>query len=107
MVGGLVKDLVMKNTYQVDENLVYSELAAMKVGRFNAPIALLRDKCVLVAGGQVNNSKNKFTNAVELYDSLTNKWVVLDSLQKPRGNTSLTAIASRFVYIYHGLATTT
>ena len=77
----------------------------MKVGRFNAPIALLRDKCVIVAGGQVTNSKNKFTNAVELYDSLTNKWASLDSLQKPRGNTSLTAIANRFVYIYHGLST--
>jgi hypothetical protein len=106
MVGGLVKDLVMKNAYQIDENLVYSELATMKVGRFNAPIALLRDKCVIVAGGQVSNSKNKFTNAVELYDSMSNKWSTIDSLQKPRGNTSLTAIANRFVYIYHGLATT-
>ena len=72
-------------------------MAMMKVGRFNAPIALLRDKFVIVAGGQVSNSKNKFTNAVELFDSVGNKWLSLDSLQKPRGNTSLTAIGNRFV----------
>ena len=78
----------------------------MKVGRFNAPISLLRDKYVIVAGGQVSNSKNKFTNAVELFGSIGNKWLSFDSLQKPRGNTSLTAIANRFVYIFHGLTTT-
>jgi hypothetical protein len=64
-------------------------MSSMKVGRYNAPITLLRDKFVVVVGGQVNNSKNKFTNAVELFDSVGNKWVSLDSLQKPRGNTSL------------------
>ena len=51
IVGGLVKDIVMKNTFQIDEDLVYSEMSAMKIGRFNAPITLLRDKFVIVVGG--------------------------------------------------------
>lgn len=50
-VGGLVKEIVMKNTFCIDENLVYEEMAMMKTGRFNAPIVLLKDKFVFAAGG--------------------------------------------------------
>ena len=54
LVGGLIKDIVMKSTYSIDENLHFSELASMKQCRFGAPAALLHDKYVLVAGGHTN-----------------------------------------------------
>jgi len=51
MVGGLVKDLVLKNTFKLDENLVYDEMAMMKQGRFCAPLTFLKDKFIVAAGG--------------------------------------------------------
>lgn len=35
----------------IDENLIYEEMAMMKVGRYNTPICLLKDKFILAAGG--------------------------------------------------------
>jgi len=80
MVGGLVKDIILKNTYFIDENLVYDEMASMKSGRFNAPIALLNDKFILVAGGQIGIGKNKFTNIAEVFDIANNKWTQIESM---------------------------
>lgn len=53
MVGGKVNEMILKNTFRLDENLVYDDLASMKTGRFNAPITLIKDKYILTAGGQV------------------------------------------------------
>ena len=30
MVGGLVKEIILKSTFKLDENLVYDEMAMMK-----------------------------------------------------------------------------
>ena len=103
MIGGLVKDIIMKNTFQIDENLVYEEMALMKVGRFNTPVTLLKDKYILAAGGQTSTTKNKFTSSAELFDINSNKWITLESMQKPRSNTSLCQVQNRFVFIFHGL----
>lgn len=43
MIGGLVNSMVLKNTFMIDENLVYEEMASMKIGRFTAPVANLND----------------------------------------------------------------
>jgi hypothetical protein len=104
MIGGQVKerDLVLKNAWQIDENLVYDELASMKTGRFGTPTANLNDKFILVAGGQIG--KNKFTNLCEIYDVQTNKWVPIDSLKFARGNTSMCPVTNRYVFIFQGLA---
>ena len=80
MVGGLVKDMVLKNTFVIDENLVYNELAMMKVGRFSAPLALLNDKYILAAGGHISTAKNKYTNSAELYDIAANKWYSMEPM---------------------------
>ena len=37
MIGGIVKDMVLKNTFVLNENLVYDEVAMMKIGRYSAP----------------------------------------------------------------------
>jgi hypothetical protein len=74
MVGGVVKDIILKSTFKLDENLVYDEMAMMKQGRFGAPITLLKDKYIVAAGGQVNTNKCKYTNLVEVMDIQNNKW---------------------------------
>ena len=69
MVGGTVKDLVLRNTFRLDQNLSYDEMSPMKTQRFNTPICLLKDSFILAAGGQISTSnKGKYTNATELYD---------------------------------------
>ena len=80
MVGGLVKDLVLKNTFVLNEDLSYEEMSMMKVGRFSAPVSLLNDKYFIVAGGHISTAKNKFTQSVELYDIDGNKWTTMESL---------------------------
>jgi len=82
-----VKDIVLKNTFQIDENLVYDELAMMKVGRYCSAITLLKDQYIVAAGGNIG--KSKYTNSVEIFDSHLNQWVTLNSMQRPRGNTSI------------------
>ena len=104
LVGGLVKDLVLKQTYRIDENLLYEEMMVMKTGRFCTPIALVNDRYILAAGGQItpSNKGNYYTNASEVYDIVTNVWTTTGSMAKPRGNTSMTAIGN-FVFIFQGL----
>ena len=103
IVGGLIKDIVMKSTYQLNENLNFAEMATMKTARFSAPIALLADKFILAAGGQTHISRNKSTNTTELYEIATNTWTPLDNLQRARCNTSMCPVANKFVFIFHGL----
>lgn len=107
IVGGLIKDIVMKSTYSLDENLNFSELSNMKTARFSAPVALLNDKYVITAGGQTSVNRNKNTNTAELYEIATNTWTVLDNMLKARSNTSLCAVANKLVFIFHGLPSNT
>lgn len=104
MVGGTVKDLVLRNAFRLDQNLNYDEMSPMKSQRFNTPICLLKDNFILAAGGQVSASaKLKYTNAVEIFDIKKNQWQTLAALLMPRGNTSMCQIAHRHVFIFNGL----
>jgi len=80
---------------------VYEELSSMKVARYSPAIALLKDRFIISAGGSV--SKAKYTNATEIFDAGTNQWMTLNSMHKPRGNTSMCAIANRHIFIFQGL----
>jgi len=51
MIGGLVKDLVLRQTFMLDENLNYSELSSMKTPRYCPPAVMLMDNYIVVAGG--------------------------------------------------------
>ena len=57
MVGGQVKDLILRNMFRLDENLVYEEMASMKVARFCPPISNVQDKFILTAGGSISVNK--------------------------------------------------
>lgn len=98
--------MVLKNTFVLNENLVYDELAMMKNARYSAPIALLNDKFIVVAGGSNSNVKGKFTNSAEIFDIVQNKWTPMENLQKARSNTSMCAVANRLVFIFNGLPST-
>lgn len=96
---------MLKNCWQIDENLVYDELASMKTARFGVPTANLNDKFILVAGGQIN--KSKFTNLAEIFDVQTNKWVQIEPLKHARGNTSMCPVSNRYIFIFQGLPPST
>lgn len=69
MIGGYVNDLVLRNTFRLDQYLNYDELSPMRMQRFNVPICLLMNSYIMAAGGSVGPpQKCKYTNAVELYD---------------------------------------
>lgn len=103
MIGGVIKDIVLRQTYCIDENLSFSEMAPMKQARYSSQVALLNNRFILVAGGQNQWGKNKYTTTCELFDISMNKWHPVDQLQKPRSNSSMTAVAGRLVFIFNGL----
>jgi hypothetical protein len=72
----------------------------MNLGRFNAPLALVRDRFILACGGQV--SENAATNACEAYDIDTNTWFAIAPLKQAISNTSAIVMNNRFVYLMPG-----
>ena len=53
-----------RNCWEIDPNLIVSEKEPMRVGRYNAPLALVRDKYLFVLGGMLG--KNKSTELCEV-----------------------------------------
>ena len=51
MIGGQVKDLVLRQTFMLDENLNYGEVGSMKTARYCAPVVMIKDNYIVVAGG--------------------------------------------------------
>ena len=76
----------------------------MQTARFNAPVILLKNQFVIVAGGQTNleNLLNMAT-ATEIYDTQLNRWYNLAPLLRARASTSMTQIADQHVFIINGL----
>ena len=72
----------------------------MKVGRYNIPLALVKDRFILAIGGML--AKTKMTEHCEIFDSLTNNWYAMPSLEKARSCTSACVINNRFVYVFPG-----
>lgn len=104
MVGGITKDIVLRNLYFVDENLSFEEAPSMKTARYSSQLALLNDKFIFVTGGQTVVDKNKYTNSCEMFDIENNKWFPVESMNKPRSNSSMSAVSNRFVFIFSGLS---
>lgn len=72
----------------------------MSLGRFNTPLALIRDRFIIACGGQVNESSA--TSQCEAYDIETNNWFSISSLQMPMSNTSAIVMNNRFIYLMPG-----
>lgn len=69
MIGGYVNDMVLRNTFRLDQYLNYDEMAPMRMQRFSVPICLLMNSYIMAAGGSIGSpQKYKYTTAVELFD---------------------------------------
>ena len=86
MIGGLVSDLVSKSNWEIDPNMIVEPKEPMRMGRFSASLALVKDRFVFAIGGNI--SKNTATEKCEVYDVNTDNWYSVPSMEKQRANTS-------------------
>lgn len=93
MIGGIISDLVCRNCWEIDPNLIVEEKEPMKVGRFNIPLALVKDRFIFAIGGMIG--KNKPCEIVEAYDVNTNNWYTGPPTEKPRSFTSACVLNQR------------
>jgi hypothetical protein len=77
----------------------------MSHARYSVPICLLKDSFIVAAGGAITTGTGikKFTNACEVLDIFKNTWSIAHSMDKPRAQTSLCAVANRHVFAFNGL----
>ena len=68
VVGGILNGMVLKNTFELNESLQYRNVAVMTQARHSAPIILLKDRFILVAGGNTEIQSKKYTKSTEIYD---------------------------------------
>lgn len=107
IVGGIQNDKVLKQTFELTDQLVLRQVASMNVGRFQAPIKLLNERFILAAGGVTSIGpayKDRLTNSCEILDIKQNQWFEIAPMEFARSSTSLCAYNNRHVFIFHGLA---
>ena len=78
------------------------EKAPMQQARFNAPLALVRDRFLLALGGF--SGRQSPTLSCECYDTLTNHWFSIASLPAETNN-GCAVVLERFVYMMPGTQT--
>lgn len=104
MVGGYRQStsgpVVLQDCLQVDANMTVYEREPMKMARFNAPLALVRDRFLLALGGQT--SRNALTKACECFDTYLNHWFNIAPLPTQTINVSAVVMNDRFVYLMPG-----
>ena len=103
VVGGcqtLTDQVGLRQCLCIDANMTIYDRESMSAGRFNAPLALVRDRFILACGGQT--SENTATTACEAYDIDTNTWFAIAPLKQPISNTSAVVMNNRFVYLMPG-----
>ena len=91
---------VLTDMLQIDANMTVYEREHMKTGRFQAPLALVRDRFILALGGFTGRSTA--TKTCECYDTTTNYWFNIASLPGQSMNTNAVVMNDRFVYIMPG-----
>lgn len=100
VIGGQAQDLVLRSCFEIDGNMVMLEKEPMKTGRYNSALALLSDKLIFAIGG--STGKSKVTDTVECYDTTTNTWGPVGSLNKARSSTSACSVGNRYLYVFPG-----
>jgi hypothetical protein len=69
------------------------EKQPMKTARFSIALTILFEKFLFAIGGTISKGSNaKATDAVEIYDSSTNNWYPVSSLNQARSCTSALAM---------------
>jgi hypothetical protein len=103
IVGGCLSpmgDRGLKQCLCVDANMQVYDREGMNLGRFNTPLALVRDRFLILCGGQINQDNS--TNLCEAFDTETNTWFGIAPLSKPMSNTSAVVMNNRFIYLLPG-----
>ena len=62
----------LRQCFCIDANMSIYDRESMSIGRFNTPLALIRDRFILACGGQTN--EDAATNTCEAFDVDTNTW---------------------------------
>jgi hypothetical protein len=96
----LSSDIGLKQCFCIDANMSIYDRESMSMGRYNMPLALVRDRFILACGGQT--SENTATNTCEAFDIDTNTWFSIAPLKQPMSNTSAVVMNNRFVYLMPG-----
>lgn len=91
---------MLRSCFEIDGNMVMLEKEPMKTGRYNSALALLSDKLIFAIGGSIG--KGKVTDTVECYDTATNTWTPVGSLNKARSSTSACSVGNRYLYVFPG-----
>ena len=72
----------------------------MNQARHSCPIALIKDRFILAAGGNTEIQKKNYTNTTEIYDIESGLWIQMNSMDKPRANTSMSSFNDRHIFIF-------
>ena len=84
----------------VDANLTVYEREPMKTARFLAPLALIRDRFIMVLGVLI--SRNSPTKVCECYDTMTNHWFTTAALPSMSTNCTAVVMNERWIYMMPG-----
>lgn len=91
---------VLPDTLQIDANMSVYEKEPMKTARFNAPLALVRDRFVMALGGFTGRQST--TKTCECYDTWTNYWYNIASLPTTSVNACAVVLNERWIYLMPG-----
>ena len=105
MIGGFRSttgndNQVIGDVVQIDANMTAYDRESMKNPRFNAPLALIKDRFILALGGFV--SKYNTTKMAECYDTHLNHWFGIAPLPTQVVNATTVTMNERFVYLMPG-----
>lgn len=98
--AGPVEIVALNDCLMIDANLAVYEREKMKIGRYGAALALVRDRFLLALSGCTGDGKK--TRHCEAYDTQTNHWFPLQNLPVSMSNTSTVVMNNRFVYLMPG-----
>jgi len=59
VIGGIVNEQISRNCLEIDPNMIVTEREPLKIGRYDIPLGLARDRYVLAIGGLLG--KNQIT----------------------------------------------
>ena len=104
VVGGYRKagpsTVALQDCLAIDANLAVYEREKMKIARYGAALALIRDRFLLALSGSTGDGQT--TRHCEAYDTLTNHWFPMQNLPVGVTNTSTVVMGNRFVYLMPG-----
>jgi hypothetical protein len=101
IVGGMIQDLISRNSYEIDGNMNIIDRPPMSKARYNCSLTLIFERFIFAIGGYVG--KNVGTEIVECLDTNSNMWFQVGPLNKARSCTTASCVGNRFIYVFPGV----